>query len=202
LAEVLYERDELADAYEHAARGIALCRQLGYTQHLATGLALLARIRWAQGDTAGALDAIGQAERVGLSPQVASLHNPVPAWRTRLLLASGEVSAAARWASGRGLEADDEPGYPREPEYLALARVMLAEHAPGRALGLLDRLHAQAAAQQRASSVIELGALRALALVDGGDLAAASASLAEALALAAPEGYVRVFADEGAPMAR
>jgi LuxR family transcriptional regulator, maltose regulon positive regulatory protein len=201
LAEVLYERNELAAAHEHATQGVALCRQLAFTQPLARGLALLARIRQAQGDTAGALEAIGQAERVGLSPQLAAMYNPVPAWRARLLLASGEVSAAARWASGRGLRAGDEPNYPREREYLALARVLLAEHAPGQALGLLDRLHAKAAAQQRTGSVIEAAALRALALADGGDQAAASATLAEALALAAPEGYVRVFADEGAPMA-
>jgi LuxR family transcriptional regulator, maltose regulon positive regulatory protein len=202
LAEVLYERGELAAAHEHAAQGVALCRHLTYTQPLATGYAMLAQIRWAHGDAAGALDAIGQAERVKLSPQMVALHNPVPAWRARLLLTSGEVAAAARWVGERGLGAGDEPAYPREREYLALARVLLAEHAPGRALGLLDRLHAQAAAQQRTGSLIEVGALRALALADGGDLAAASASLAEALALAAPEGYVRVFADEGAPMAR
>ncbi len=202
LAEVLYERDELPAAHEHAAQGVALCRHLAFIQPLATGYAMLARIRWAQGDEAGALEAIGQAERVKLSPQIVALYNPVPAWRARLLLARGEVAAAARWAGERGLRAGDEPSYPREREYLALARVLLAEHAPGRALGLLDRLHAQAAAQQRTGGVIEVMALRALALADGGDLAAASASLAEALALAAPEGYVRVFADEGAPMAR
>jgi len=201
VAEVLYERDELSAAHEHAAQGVALCRQLAYTQPLATGLALLARIRWAQGDAAGALDAIGQAERVGLSPQIVALHNPVPAWRTRLLLASGEVAGAARWASRRGLGSGDEPSYPREREYLVLARVLLAEHAPAQALGLLDRLHAQAAAQQRTGSVIELAMLRALALAAGGDLASALAGLAAALALAAPHGYVRVFADEGAPMA-
>src|SRR5262249_22247030 len=55
VAEVLYERDELPAAHENAAKGVALCRQLAYTQPLATGLALLARIRWAQGDAAGAL---------------------------------------------------------------------------------------------------------------------------------------------------
>jgi len=163
---------------------------------------MLARIRHAQGDTAGALEAIGQAERVNVSPQVAALYNPVPAWRARLLLAVGETAAAARWADGRGLRAGDDPGYPREREYLALARVLLAEHAPGQALGLLDWICAQAAAQQRTGSVIEAAALRALSLADGGDQAAALASLAEALALAAPEGYIRVFADEGAPMAR
>src|SRR5215469_16781889 len=202
MAEVLYERDELLAAHEHAAQGVTLCRRLAYTQPLATGLALLARIRWAHGDTAGALDAIGQAERVGLSPQVAALHNPVPAWRAQLLLASGEVAGAAHWASRRGLRTGDEPVYPREREYLALARVLLAQHVPGRALGLLDRLYAKAAAQRRTGGVIEAAALRALALADGGDQAAASASLAESLALAAPHGYVRVFADEGAPMAR
>src|SRR5215831_7146676 len=99
LAEVLYERDELAAAHEHATQGVALCQHLTYTQPLATGYGMLARIRWAQGDAAGALDAVGHADRVTLSPQVAALHNPVPAWRARLLLARGEVSAAARWRS-------------------------------------------------------------------------------------------------------
>jgi len=78
--------------------------------------------------------------------------------------------------------------------------VLIAEHAPGRALGLLEPLHAEAAAQQRTGSVIELAALGALAA--DGDEIAASVSLAGALALAAPEGHVRVFADEGAAMAR
>src|SRR6266705_6432896 len=95
------------------------------------------------------------------------------------------------------METGDEPSYPREGEYLALARVLIAEHAPGRALGLLDPLHAEAAAQQRTGSVIEAAALRALALAADGDETAASVSLAGALALAAPEGHVRVFADEG-----
>jgi len=47
-----------------------------------------------------------------------------------------------------------------------------------------------------------VGALRALALDAVGDQAAGLAALAEALALAGPGGYVRVFVDEGAPMAR
>jgi LuxR family transcriptional regulator, maltose regulon positive regulatory protein len=202
LAEVLYELDELAAAHEHATQGVALSRQLAFTQPLATGLAMLARIRQVQGDTAGALDAIGQAGRVGLSPQVIPLLNPVPAWQARLMLARGEVTSAAQWASERELRADDEPSYPREREYLVLARILLAEHTYGLALRLLERLHAQAAAQQRTDSIIELSALQALALAARGDQAAALASLAEALILAAPEGYIRVFADEGAPMAR
>jgi LuxR family maltose regulon positive regulatory protein len=83
-----------------------------------------------------------------------------------------------------------------------LARVLLAEHTYDLALRLLERLHAEATAQQRTDSIIELPALRTLALAASGDQAAALASLAEALILAAPEGYIRVFADEGAPMGR
>src|SRR5215831_11827731 len=202
LAEVRYERDELAAALEHATQGVALCRHLADTLPLAIGLGMLARIRRAQGDAADALEATGQAEQVGLSPQMVTLLNPVPVWRARLLLSNGEVAAAARWASERGLGPDDELSYPREAEYLVLARVLLAERAYDRALRLLERLHAQAVAQQRTGSIIELSALQTLALAARGDQAAALASLAGALILAAPEGYVRVFADEGAPMAR
>src|SRR5262249_16165440 len=72
-------------------------------------------------------------------PAVTGLLNPVPAERARLLLAQGEVAAAARWAQERGLDADDEPDYPREREHLVLARVLLAQARPGLALALLER---------------------------------------------------------------
>jgi LuxR family maltose regulon positive regulatory protein len=81
------------------------------------------------------------------------------------------------------------------------ARLLLAEGRPGPALALLERLHVSAAAQGRAGSIIEIQALQALALAIRGDDDAAVDALAGALALACPQGYVRVFADEGAPMA-
>jgi LuxR family transcriptional regulator, maltose regulon positive regulatory protein len=200
MAEVAYQRDELDAALRHVSQGIPLCRQLTRAQPLATGLATLAWIRQAQGDVGGALDAIGEAERVAPGPEVVGLFNPVPAQRARLLLAQGEVAGVLRWTTERGLAADDEPSYPQEPGYLVLARVLLAEQAPDRALGLLGRLHALAVAQGRVGSVIEIQALRALALAVRGDQAEALASLAEALSTAAAQGYVRVFVDEGAPM--
>src|SRR5262249_5364856 len=83
LAEVLCERNELEAAIDHATQGIALCRQIAYTRPLATGLTTLAWIRQAQGDAAGALDAISQAELVQPSPKVVTLFNPVPVWRGR-----------------------------------------------------------------------------------------------------------------------
>jgi ATP/maltotriose-dependent transcriptional regulator MalT len=199
MAEVAYQRDELDAALEHLTEGIARCRQLAYTQPLAAGLATLAWIRHAQGDPAGALDAIEQAERFTPGPAVASLLNPVPAQRARLLLAQGDLATAARWTAERGLSADDELSYPKEPEYLVLARVLLAQDRADQALGLLERLHALAAAHQRTGSLIEIQALQTLALAANGDEAAVGA-LAEALTLACPQGCVRVFADEGAPM--
>jgi len=200
MAEIAYQRGDLAAALEHVTRGIELCRRFVYTPPLATGLVTLAWIRQAMGDHAGALEAMGEAGQVAPSPDVTALLNPVPAQRARLLLAQGDRTAAARWTNQRGLRADDEPSYPREPEYLVLARVLLAEQAPEQALGLLRRLHDLAAGQARVASVIEIRALQALALAASGDEPGALAALGEALALAAPEGWVHVFVDEGAPM--
>ncbi len=129
-----------------------------------------------------------EAERV--------LSSPICQWRP----ISQPILTAARWTAERGLGVDDKPGYPREPEYLVLARVLLAQDRPAEALALLQRLHAAAATQGRTGSVIELRALQALALAASGDAAAALDALVEALTLACPEGYVRVFVDEGAPM--
>jgi LuxR family maltose regulon positive regulatory protein len=134
LAEVLYERDELTAALDHATRGVTLCRQLAFTPPLATGLAVVARILQAHGDAAGALEAMGEAGQAGLSPQVAALFNPVPSQRARLLLAQGDVPAAAQWATAAGLSPDGEPDYPQEPAYLVLARVLLAQMTQARHL--------------------------------------------------------------------
>ena len=82
-----------------------------------------------------------------------------------------------------------------------LARVLLAQGRPDLPLPLLDRLYAAAAAQDRTGGLIEAGALRALALAASGELKAAVDALAGALTLACPQGYIRVFTDEGPPMA-
>ncbi len=201
LAEVAYQQGMLDGALDHATDGVGLCRQLAYTLPLLAGLACLARIRQARGDAPGALEAIAEGERVGLSPAVVGLLNPVPALRARLALAHGETADATHWVQQRGLAPDDQPSYPREAEYLVLARVQLANHTPDRALELLERLRHLAVAQERVGSVIEVLALQALALHAASDEQGALAALAEALALAAPEGWLRVFVDEGAPMA-
>ena len=199
LGEVAYQRNELDTALRSITEGIMLCRQFAYTPPLATGLVTLAWIRQASGDPGGALAAIAEAKQAALGPP--GPLNPVPAQRARLLLAQGDLAAAARWTQENGLNQDDEPAYPCEQEHLVLARVLLAQAKPGPALALLDRLDAAAAAQDRTGSLIEIGALRALALAAIGNADRAVDTLAEALNLACPQGYVRVFADEGPPMA-
>ena len=199
LADVAYQRNELDTALQQVTEGITLCRHFPYMPPLAAGLVTLAWIRQASGDPEGALAAIGEAERIASGP--AGPLNPVPAQRARLLLLQGNIAAAARWTQENGLDEDDEPDYSSEREHLVLARVLLAQDQPAEALALLDRLHAAAAAQDRAGSLIEIGALRALTLAARGDADRAVDALAEALTLACPQGYVRVFADEGPPMA-
>jgi hypothetical protein len=91
------------------------------------------------------------------------------AQRARPLLSQGDLPGAARFPRETGLGPDDEPNYAREPGHLMLARILLAQDQPGQALALLDRLHAAAVAQDRTGSLIETGALRALALAAAGD---------------------------------
>jgi LuxR family transcriptional regulator, maltose regulon positive regulatory protein len=201
MAEVLYQRGELEAALHHATQGVRLCRQLAFTLPLLPGLAVLARILLAQGDLPAALEALREAERAEPSAAVVSLLDPVPALRARLALDRGEVAAAAGWVRARGLDPDDQPSYPQEAEQLVLARVLLAERAPARALGLLERLGDLAAAQGRTGSLIEVRVVQALALGARGDQPGAVAALAEALTLAEPEGHTRVFLDEGGPLA-
>jgi len=127
--------------------------------------------------------------------------------RARLALMQGDLPAAVSWAEASGLGAYDEATYPREEEYLTLVRVLIAQ---GRldsvgsylddALGLLDRLFETAEAGGRIGSIIEILALRALALQARHESSETLATLERSLVLAEPEGFVRVFVDEGAPM--
>ena len=197
LGEVAYQRNELDLALRQVTEGIALSRQFVYTPPIAAGLVTLAWICQATGDRAGAREAMEEAGQA--SPVPPGLLNPVPAQRARLLLAQGDLPAAARFAQESGLGPDDEPDYARESGHLVLARILLAQDRPGPALALLGRLHA--AAQDRADGLIEAGALLALARAATGDEAGAVTALAGALLLACPQGYIRVFADEGPPMA-
>jgi ATP/maltotriose-dependent transcriptional regulator MalT len=135
------------------------------------------------------------------SPDIVALHNPVPAERARLSLVQNELKEAVRWVEERGLDEDDEPNYPRELEYLVLARTLLNRNLPDRALTLLEHLEAAAKAQKRVESVIKIQVLQALGSQVAGKADQAMRALAQALMQAEPEGYIRLFVDEGPAMA-
>ena len=100
------------------------------------------------------------------------LLNPVPSQQARLLLAQGDVHAAAQWTTAAGLSPDDERITPQCGIW-ALARVLLAKDDPATTSRCCSGCSSAAASQGQASSVIEIQALRALALAARGDHASA-----------------------------
>ena len=207
MSEVHLEYGDIPSATEHLARAQRLGEHNGLPQNRYRWRVAMARVRQAQGDLDGALALLDEAERLyrgDFHPNV----RPIAALRARVWLAQGRLADAEAWARERGLSADDDLSYLREFEHLTLARVLLTHHARDRderamqeALDLLARLLRAAEAGERASSVIEILALLALAHRAHGDVPAALAPLERALALAEPEGYVRLFVDEGPPLA-
>lgn len=209
LSQIAVERNDLAAATAHLTRVEELGEQAGLPQHPYRWRVARARLREAQGDVAGAVALLEEAERVyvsDFSPNV----RPVPALRARLLLEQGGLAEALEWARHHDLSADDDLSYVRELEHLTLARILLHQHtaarseaAVGRAYALLERLRVAAEAGGRAGSVIEILTVQAMAHYVAhrpGDVTGALALLERALRLAEPEGYVRVFVDEGPMM--
>jgi LuxR family maltose regulon positive regulatory protein len=97
IAQVLYERNELDDALEHATKGIELTRQLVEFQVPTLGLVTLAWIRQAMGQADEALAILNEACRFLPATDIVSLLSPARAGRARLLLAQGKTTEAERW---------------------------------------------------------------------------------------------------------
>jgi LuxR family maltose regulon positive regulatory protein len=135
------------------------------------------------------------------SPDIVALHNPVPAERARLSLAQGNLKEATRWVEERGLNEDNKTSYAKELEYLVLARILLKQNRPNRALTLLERLEIAAKAQERVGSLIEIQVLQALGFQAARKADQAMRALSHALMQAESEGYIRTFVDEGPHMA-
>jgi LuxR family maltose regulon positive regulatory protein len=200
MGQVLYERDELDRALYHIDAGIELGRQLVDLTTPLLGLVTLAWIRQAGGDRDAALAAMNEACELRGNPNVVAMWNPAPSERARLLLVQGHIDEAKRWTEEHGLGPDDPLTYARERDYLVLARVLTTQGLPDRALRLLERLDRSATSQNRALSLIQIRTVRALALQAAGNQSGALTVLGEALALSQRQGFIRVFADEGAPL--
>ncbi|MGI8549684.1 MAG: LuxR C-terminal-related transcriptional regulator [Dehalococcoidia bacterium] len=207
MSELHRERDELHAATQHLLRSKELGELAGLPQNPYRWRVAMARIREAYGDLDGALDLLHEAERLYVADFFPNVR-PVPAVKTRVWVAQGRLGEALAWAREQGLSVADDLSYLREFEHITLARVLLARYQSDRAdrslleaMGLLERLLQAAEAGERTGSVIEILVLQALAHQVHGDLPAALRSLERALRLAEPEGYIRMFVDEGPPIA-
>jgi LuxR family maltose regulon positive regulatory protein len=213
LAGVLYEQNDLAAARRYAADSIEKTQWWKNPNHFVFSYNVLARVLQAQGDFQDALETLQKADQVRREfPVVPALTSMIDKSRVRLWLAQGDPStgsgqgtaAAERWAQeNRVGESETFDQSPEEEELLliTLARVLIAQRKVDEALRLLNRLGENAEAKGRIGILIEILVLQAMALRAKGDNVHALSVLEKGLALTEPEGYARVFVDEGAPMA-
>lgn len=204
LALVLRERNELEAARRHLLVSSELGEGAGLPQNPYRWRVADSLLRQSEGDLDGACAGIEEAVRVYAADMFPNVR-PVAATRARILLAQGRQDEATRWRRDAGVGPDDAMSFLREYEYITLARLLLAEELKGasgtgaRALSLIRRLLEAAEAGGRNGSIIELSILLALASRSTG-IDEALKHLARALSVAAPEGYVRMFVDEGPSM--
>jgi LuxR family maltose regulon positive regulatory protein len=202
LSSVAYERNDLVTAADHLKLNRDLGDAAGLPQNPYRRRAAQARLLAAQGDLPAAVELLDEAEQVyfgDFAPNV----RPVAALRTRVHLVAGDLASAESWARALDLATDDEPSYLREYEHVTLARVLLARHRAGgppatahEARRLLERLKGAAEAGGRTGSLIEILVHLALAAeAETNHRSRASGLLGQALALAEPEGHLRVFLD-------
>jgi len=200
------EHNDLKTATQHLLTSQALGGFAELPQNPYRWCAAMARIHEAQGDLDVALDLLDQAERLyngNFSPNV----RPVATRKIRVWVAQGRLGEALRWVREQGLSIENEFSYLHEFDHITLARVLLARYQSDRAdgsisgvVGFLERLLKAAEEGGRKGSVIEILVLQAIAYHAQGDIPAALLPLQHALALAEPEGYVRIFLDEGLSM--
>jgi LuxR family maltose regulon positive regulatory protein len=207
ISELLRERNDLEAASEHLLTSRELGDENGLPQNPYRSRVAAARIRQAEGDLDGALELLTEAERLyvgDFSPDV----RPIAALKARVWIAQGKLSEALGWPRERGLSATDALSYVQEFEHISLAAVLLAQGIHDgadstivEAANLTERLLGAAEDGGRHGAAIEILVVQALARHARSDLTGAMASLDRAVALAEPEGYVRVFIDEGPRMA-
>ena len=202
MSELFLERDDLPSAGQQLLLAAELGDHAGLPQNPYRWRLARAQLWRAEGDLDSAMTLIDDAEAVFASdffPEV----RPVAAVRARMWIADGRPQEALQWAGQRGLTGADELEYLHEYEHVTLARALLAVERGGPSddvLGYLGRLLQSAEEGGRTGSVIELLVLLALGHARRGEAEAALVRLEPALALGEPEGYARVFVNEGPPM--
>ena len=210
LGELSREWGDLETAARYLVEGIRLAEEWTEVGPFEAYI-VLARVRWAQGETDSAWEAMRKAQDLAVKFDLTELDDlSVALLEAQMRVAAGDFAAARRWAEERDLyqyidtpleeEAGDSTDVRlRKYELLVLARLLIATERPDAALRLLESLVPIAERRNRPGILIEIQVLQALAHRAQGDVDRALTALGRALALAEPEGYVRIFADEGEP---
>ena len=220
LGELAREWNDLDTATHYLEKGIRLGAQWSVVSPL-EGYISLARVQYARGDADGAQEAVRKAQEIAIEFDATELDDIVVAMvQARLWIAQGNLDAARRWAEEQGLlergeglrpspelatlEEGDVTVFRRLLKYecLVLARLLIALDCPQQALSVLEPLLPIADRRKRMGLKIEIYVLKALALQAQGEVDRAMTALGRALSLAEPESYVRIFVDEGEPMAQ
>jgi LuxR family maltose regulon positive regulatory protein len=202
LADVLRERGDLDRARHHLGQAAGLGEFAGLPQNRHRRRMVAARILHAEGRPADGIPLLDEAEAL-YTPDFFPEVQPIPALRARLAIAARQKPDAIQWMR-RPRPAGDGLTYLTEFEHITRARVLLTEPTSdddvARAHALLEQLLAAAHAGDRTGVVIELHVLSSLAHQRTGATERALDALGRAVALAEPEGYVHVFANEGKPL--
>jgi LuxR family maltose regulon positive regulatory protein len=200
MSEVLVERNDLDAAQEHLSQGIELGQWSGRLDAARNAVHALARLRQAHRDLNGALAAVQEAEAALSDPPSPLARGELLALKTRILIRQDALTEAAQCAEDAVRLVGRDRGQTGQMAALAACRVLIAQGKSGEVIAQLTQSLAEAEEGGRFGVAIELHILRSLALARQGDTREAAADLEHALALAAPEGYVRLFLDEGQPM--
>jgi len=197
LAEILLEKNDLAAAEELAREGIRQNQPWSIPQAVVLGYMRLAQVQLAQGNLAAVDETLQTAETQlpsrALPPDV---FHDLRLLRLKLDAAREKFISSQEWAAT--LPANFSADYRLEIDYLLLARLYLAEKDYARAVRLLEKLQVQAVNGGRNGRLVEISLLLALARFRLGQ-SSAFAALEQSLALAVPEGFVRVFLEAGQP---
>ncbi len=210
-SELLYEWNELDQAEVLLAEGMEQVHatSVPFADDVLLGYWTLARLQQARGQFQQAVATLNAFTHLAQERSFADvLVARGAAMRAHMELAQGNLRAALSWLEHSNIPAEENDLiYLHEREYLTLARVRIAqgrEDPQGpflpEALHVLDRLLADAEAKARMRSALEILIVQALAVSALGDRARALTTLERALTLAAPEGYIRLFVDEGEPV--
>jgi ATP/maltotriose-dependent transcriptional regulator MalT len=190
LARICYEWNDLEAALAHGQQSLQLARQYDrLIDRFVICEVVLAGLKLAQGDMDGAATLLAEASQSARQHNFVYRIPEVAAAQVLLLLRQGNLAAAAHLAQTHSLP-------------LSQARVHLAQGNPSSALAVLSPWRRQVEAKGWADERLKVMVLQAVALKAHGDKDQAVQVLLEALALAKPGGFIRLFVDEGVPMAQ